>query len=982
MFERPMDFRVLGPLEVRVGECQLALGGPKQRTLLALLLLRANRVASQEWLVDGLWDQAPPATAVAQIQALVSRLRRLVGRERVLTQRPGYLLRVESGELDLALFEEQVAEARQAQEAGRLDGAAAGLQNALGLWRGAALGGATGPVVDAEAARLEELRLAALEARIEVDLERGRDGELVAELTGLVAGQPFRERLRGLLMVALYRAGRQADALAVHREGRRVLADELGLEPGRWLQQLERQVLAGDPALELQRESGSDMAVGPPSVPRQLPPDVGAFTGRAAEVAEVARVLEDAAPGGPVVISAIEGAGGIGKSALAVHVAHRVAERFPDGQLYVNLQGASAGMMPLEPLEVLGRFLRTLGVDGSGIPSDVDEAAGKFRSQVADKAVLVVLDNASDAAQVAPLLPASASCGVLVTSRRALTGLEGAGHVQLDVLSDDEAMALLSGVASAQRVAREPEAAGTVAKLCGWLPLALRIAGARLAARPHWPIATLAERLADEDRRLDELQLAETGVRASVAVSWQQLAGSTDAVDRAAVAALPILGMLDGPDVGVPVADRLLDQPDGASEVVLERLVDANLLESPLPGRYRLHDLLRLYAREQATTRHSEVERAAALTRALGFYVTGAWQTLGRLRPGDYRLRRMDDRWRDGRLELPDEQAALSWLETERDNLLAAVAQAASLDGPASAIAVQLAHAMFGLLWVRSYWDEMARVNETAVGVAARLGDRASEAQALNDLGGVRRKQGRYEEASAYIQQSLTAWREVADRHGEAAALNNLALLHEKQGRYHEALACHEESLSIRRDVGDRHGQAISLGNLGNLHEKQGRFDEALACHQQALASYRELGDRHGQAICLGNLGVLYRKQGQYDESSAYFDEGLTAYADLGDRYGHAHCLYGVGLLYREQYRFGEALARLERCLAVRRELGDPYVEAETLRELGVTLLATNRHNEAQRHLREALEIFEQLHSPDADGVRAMLEDEFAGQDR
>jgi tetratricopeptide (TPR) repeat protein len=912
----------------------------------------------------------------------VSQLRRLVGRERIVTQRPGYVLRVESGELDLARFERQANEARQAQAAGQPEDAAAGLHDALGIWRGPAFGGATGPVMEAESARLEELRLAALEARIELDLELGRNGELVAELTGLVADQPLRERLRGLLMVALYRAGRQADALAVYREGRRVLAEELGLEPGRWLQQVERLVLAGDPALETSGAPGGGTAAGSPSVPRQLPPDIAGFTGRTAELAELERMLAGAGPGGPVVISAIEGAGGIGKSALAIHVAHRITQRFPDGQLYVNLQGATAGMTPLDPLEVLGRFLRTLGVDGSGIPSDVDEAAGKFRSQVADKAVLVVLDNASDTAQVVPLLPGSASCGVLVTSRRALTGLDGADHVQLNVLSDDEAMALLSGVAGPQRIANEPEAAGTVARLCGWLPLALRIAGARLAARPRWPIALLAERLADEGRRLDELQLAEMGVRASVGVSWQQLADSTDAVDRAAIEALPMLGVLDGPDVGVPVADRLLDQPDGASEIVLERLVDAHLLESPRPGRYRLHDLLRLYACEQATSRRSEVERAAALSRALGFYVTGAWQTLGRLRPGDYRLRRMDDRWRDGALELPDERAALSWLETERANLLAAVTQAAGLDGPAAAIAVQLAHALFGLLWLRSYWDEMARVNETAVGVAARLGDRASEAQAFNDLGGVRRKQGRYEEASACIQQSLTAWRDVSDRHGEAAALNNLALLHEKQGRHHEALACHEESLSIRRDVGDRHGQAISLGNLGNLHEKQGRYDEALSSHEQALTNYRELGDHHGQAICLGNLGVLYRKLGRFDESSNYFDEGLTTYAELGDRYGHAHCLYGVGLLYREQHRYREALARLEECLAVRRELGDPYVEAETLRELGVTLLATDRRDEAQRHLQEALEILERLDSSDADGVRALLDAEFAGTHR
>jgi tetratricopeptide (TPR) repeat protein len=361
--------------------------------------------------------------------------------------------------------------------------------------------------------------------------------------------------------------------------------------------------------------------------------------------------------------------------------------------------------------------------------------------------------------------------------------------------------------------------------------------------------------------------------------------------------------------------------------------VDAQLLETHAPGRYRLHDLLRLYARERARQRHPEPARAAALTRALGFYVATAWQTLECLRPGDYRLDRADDRWRKGGLKFADEQAALGWLEAERANLLAAVQQAAATPGVPTEIALQLAQALFGFYWVRSHWDDRVRVNQTALGVARRVGDLAAQAQALNDLGGAYWRQGRYEEALACRRRSLAIYRELGDGHGQAASLGNLGLVYQGLGRDEEALSHHGEALTLCRELGDRRGQAISLGNLGAIHVRGGRFDEALACQRESLAIYRELGDRDGEADCLIDLGVAHGRQGQ----------------------------------------FAEALAVLRESLAVRRELCDHHGQANSLRELGVILRKLGRLEEARAHWLAALGTFERLRTSDAGRVRALL---------
>jgi DNA-binding SARP family transcriptional activator/tetratricopeptide (TPR) repeat protein len=926
----PVEFGLLGPLEIIDRDRAVPIRSAKHRILLAALLLRAGELVTVDELAEAIWGAALPADPRRVVQTYVTRLRKLLGGTELIQSRPeGYAIAVGPGDVDVRRFEMLLEKARDTARVEDRHAEAEVLRQALAMWRGEPLADVPSELLHrSTVARLGEQRLDALHRRVQVDLALGRHAELVPELRVLTDQHPLREPFWVQLMTALYRCNRQADALEAYQRVRGLVADELGVDPGPELRGLHQAILTNDPAL-----ASPSVAVRADlwARPSQLPMDLADFVGRDDLVQQIQHLLADELR---VPIVALSGSPGVGKTALAVHAAHRLAERFPDGQLYVNLHGATAGLQPLRPLEVLGRFLRSLGVEPAAIPLELEEASAAFRSRVAGRRLLVVLDNAADAAQVAPLLPASPGCGVLVTSRRAVSTLSGARHLPPDVLPAAGAVELLGRLAGHDRVAAEPEATAEVARCCGYLPLALRIAGARLAARPTWPVAALAGRLTDTQRRLEELEVAEAGVRASFQVSYQQLHNSADALDRAAAEAFGLLGVLDGPEMSVPMAARVLDAPEETAERVLERLVDAHLLETPKPGRYRLHDLLRLYARELASQRHSERARALALTRAIGFYVATAWQTLAVLRPGDYRLARADDRWRKGGLEFADQQAALGWVEVERPNLLAAVRQAVATPGVPAEIGMQLAQALFGFFWVRSHWEDWVQANKIALGVGRQMGDRAAQAQTHNDLGAGYYRQGQYDQALAHLHESLTIRRELDDSTGQALSLGNLGKLYQWQGRCEEALTCLQESLAICQELGDRRGQAGSLANLGELYQRQGRYEEALACLRESLAIRKHMADRHGQAHSLNNLGIVYERQGRYEK----------------------------------------ALACLQESLAIFRELGDSRSEAESLHELGVTLRALGRSEDARARWLEALAIFERLQTTDAAAqIRALL---------
>lgn len=616
--DEELELRILGPPEILAGGRPLALGGAKQRTLLAMLALHANRVVSADDLIDALWDGAPPATAPSQLQAQVSSLRSVLAHGSasgsLVTQAPGYLLRVGPGRLDLESFERACAAARSALAEHRPAEAAARFGAALALWRGPALGGLDARCLRAEVARLEEMRMVAIEGRIDAELAAGRHADVVAELLALVGAHPLRERLRALLMVALYRAGQQAQALVVYREGRRRLVDELGLEPGVQLRGVEQAILTADPALEAPAPAPFVRA------PSQLPADSSDFTGRETEVATLRDALAGSARGagaGAVPVAAITGQAGVGKTALAVHVAHELRDAFGDGQLYASLRGA--GDEPLDPPALLARFLRALGVDDASIPRSGDERADLYRSLLADRRVLVVLDDAAGAAQVRPLLPGSAGCAVLVTSRTSVVALEGARVLELDVLSPEHGVELLCRQAGRGRVESERGSAEAIVRACGCLPLAIRVAGARLAARAHWPLARLAARLADRRSRLDELAIGHLEVRASLALSYDRL----DAEHRGW---LRRLALLRSPVFTARAAAASLNVPLGRAEEAIETLVDAHLLAvaGPFGGdatRYRFHDLLRDFARERAVAEGGEREPGAGVARTFALAI-------------------------------------------------------------------------------------------------------------------------------------------------------------------------------------------------------------------------------------------------------------------------------------------------------------------------------------------------------------------------
>ncbi|MDH2424005.1 BTAD domain-containing putative transcriptional regulator [Sphaerisporangium sp. TRM90804] len=603
-----MDFKILGPIEVRgPNGTPIALGRRKQRVLLAALLLNVGTAISSQRMLDWLWHEQAPATAEANLYTYISALRRALGApSRIETGSNGYVFRAAPGEVDVTVFEDLAAKGRQALADGREDVALDRLTRALGLWRGEAVleGLPLPPPLRGETARLERLRATVVDASLEARLALGRHGEVLADLEALTRKDPLNERLTAQLMLALYRSGRRADALAVYQGARETLAAELGIDPGPDLIRMHRRILADNPALSLPRAVTGRRAF----APAELPIDSPAFTGRAAEKTRLWTSLTSAGPGAAVVI-AITGPAGIGKSELAVHVAHRVANRFPDGRLYVNLHGSTPGAAPLKPADVLARLLRSLG-DDTAVPADVDEAAARFRSLTDGKHLLLLLDNARDAAQVRPLLPASPTCRVVITGRRMLTSLDAVTHLRVGVMAEAEMFTLFGRLVGEQRVAADPWAARAIVRLCGGLPLAIRIVAARMIARPGLSPRALADRLAIEEHRLSELEADDRAIRASFMISYRALDDEGSRMFR-------LLSLLGRSDISVEVAAALADRSEAQTADLLDHLADAHLLEAAEPGWYRMHGLLRLFAREQARREETHDDEARAAQRAL-----------------------------------------------------------------------------------------------------------------------------------------------------------------------------------------------------------------------------------------------------------------------------------------------------------------------------------------------------------------------------
>lgn len=702
-------------------------------------------------------------------------------------------------------------------------------------------------------------------------------------------------------------------------------------------------------------------ALGRPRPPRELPGRAANFTGRDRERDALRAALTRDGERRAAAVVAVTGSGGIGKSALAIEVAHLLADQFPDGQLYLDLQGWSPRLAPLSPLDGLQHFLRSLGMGEADLPTTVDSASARYRSLLAGKTMLIVLDNAHDAEQVRPALPGGATCAVLITSRRTLGDLEGASLVRLATLSPADSLALLRQLAGARRIDDEPQAAAMLAHHCGYLPLALRIAASRLRDRPTWSVEALAARLADVRQRLEHLQIGDLEVRASLEVSYRRLLdrelGGAE-IGRAFL----LLGLPDGPDIDVEAASALLGVPPRAAEAALERLVDEHLLATAR-GRYRLHDLLRALAHELAARDLPGQERDAARRRLLRFYLDSA-------RAADRMLLRPSESFQvDGpageAVRFADRRAALAWFERERPNLVAAVEQAAHGETIPAEVVTGLAHALSSFLRLHSHLQDAQRCSRLAFGIARVAGGHRDQAEALNDLGLVALQQYRLDEATSLLQQSLALHRLAGDRSGERRALNNLGTVHERRRRYPEAVECYEQSIAIARELGDRLAEGRTLANLGVVRGHQRRYDEALDCHRQSLAICQEFGDRQGESTALNGIGRVHSDQGRYAEAIDHYLRDLAICEELGDRHAAGMALHDLGDAERGRGRPRAAVAHHERSLQLHREIGNLRGEAQTLGCLADDLDDLGLKEQAARCRQESAALNARLGEPD-----------------
>ncbi|MFF5970808.1 BTAD domain-containing putative transcriptional regulator [Streptomyces sp. NPDC012769] len=1094
------------------GATALKVGSPQQQAMLAVLLLRPGYAASATDLIAALWGEEPPSAAMTTVRTYAWRWRKALdagdrGEEGAgagaAAERPASVL-VSMGDGYRLVLPKLAVDAAQAEAlAGEAERTAPTdpprardlLNQALELWQGEPLAGIPGPFAERHRQRFEELRLTLLEERIGLDLALGRHSRCIPELTSLTTEHPLHERAYGLLMRALYQAGRQADALAVYRGVRQLFLSELGVPPGTDLEQLHRRILEGDPALaapdprpattkaagaaagpkaseaaerdgapgrtgpdagsggraalgsgsgpgatadadsgsgsgsearagepghrkgreERARKDERDTAARPsaaPPRPAQLPPDAADFTGRTAPV----RMLDEAL-GRPsaqaLVIATVVGMGGVGKTALALHVAHRVRETYPDGQLYVDLRGSDP--VPADPEAVLSGFLVALGVAGDAVPDGLDARSALFRSVVDGRRLLLVLDNAKDTAQIRPLLPGSVGCAVLTTGRTRPAGLPATVQVDLDVFQPAEALDLLGRTIGAERLDAEPEAARELVVACGYLPLAVRIVAARLAARPGWTVETLSRRLQVERRRIDELRIGDLAVAAAFELSYRQLPA-----DQAR--AFRLVASVDGPDIGLPAAAALLDLDEYDAEDLLEALVDVAMVESPFPGRYRYHDLLRAFARRRpAEEGESSVtgggaeggEARAARDRLLDHLLATACTAFQHAVPGDPAAGALGPARSPG-VALAGRDAAREWAAAERAGAAALAAQvaadASAGAGPTPGAAVPVGPGAIGPGTVgpgavgpgavgpggmpgtalRAAIDllialtpfvlsppsrQLATTADALAEAAVRHGDVRAAGRAHFLRGNVALAATRLDAAEAAARQAVDAARTAGDTVILRQALNDLGLICQFLSRYDEAVDHYDEALVLANELGHRSGALVTTVNAALARVRSGRAAEAVEICHEVLAELRTRQDDPGRAYTLYVLGLALHGLGQHEEAVTWFGECLAVAAGAGLRDRAAHARYRLADSLRSLGRADEALDHAGQALALCEELGAERDQAQALVVLGRSLMDLGRGGEAGARLRQAYEIFCRLGLPEAAEVAGLLEE-------
>jgi DNA-binding SARP family transcriptional activator/Tfp pilus assembly protein PilF len=949
-----VEFGLLGPLEVRRDGALVPIPAGRQRALLAALLLNADTVVLADELIEVLWGAMPPVSARASLHNYVKRLRKVLedaGHQRIATRPRGYLISVGPGGLDVTRFEELLAAARAAARDGEWKSAAQQAREALALWRGEPLADTGSQTLSArEAPRLAELRLQAVEVAIDAELQLGQHTEVIGELRRLAAGHPLRERLHALLMLALYRDGRQGEALAAYQAARRALVEELGTEPGAELSDLHQKILTAHPSLTA-GQPGRPVAGETVAATRTLPRDIAGFTGRQDELARLA-----GAPAGSVAeIRVIGGMAGVGKTTFAVHAAHRLAPRFPDGQLFLPLHGHTPGHHPVQPVDALASLLQTIGISAAQIPQGLQERAGLWRDRLADRRVLLVLDDAVGSEQVKPLLPGTGGSLVLVTSRRHLTALEDAQTISLDVLSSGEAAVLLVRLADRPDLRPEDAAVADLCALCGYLPLAIGLLARQLHHHPAWTPAGLAADLAAGLDRLELMSAENVSVAAGFDLSYAGLTGDQQRLFRR-------LGLHPGSDIDAYAAAALDDCPLTTARRQLAALYDHYLLTEPAAGRYRLHDLIREYVRILAMHEDGASGRDQAIGRLLDYYTYTAILAEGHLarqrRPTSAELTTPPSAVPD----LPDKTRALAWARAERANLLACLDHATETGQHARVVA--LTAGLAGLLQQDGPWTDAVTRHGIAVRAANESGDRPGQANALNKLGTMLELTGDYPGAVRALEEALSLARDLGDQLGQANALLNLGIVRRLTGDYPRAAQALEAALGIYRSLGDRLGQATVLLNLGGMQRLTGDYRGAAQSLETALGTYRDLGDRLGQAHSLNFLGAAQRLTGDYRGAAQSQEAALGIYRDLGYRLGQANSLTELGVTRRLTGDYPAAAQALEAALSLSCDLGYRLGQVNSLISLGGVRRLTGDYPRAARALEAALRLYRDLGEP------------------
>ncbi len=965
-----LRFTVLGPLQAWRGDAEIPLGPPQQRAVLAVLLLRHRRPVTVDELVDAVWGEDPPAKAIPIVRTYISQLRALLEADRVRYQTGDVLQRVARGyaiqtpeqSIDAAVFEDKVRAARELRDRGEPSTARDLLHAALAMWKGTPLSGVPGPYAEAERARLGELQLNVTETRLELDLECGGHRDVVPELLNLTAVHPLRERLQGLLMLALYRCGRPAEALAGYRRTRALLGEELGVDPSPDLQELHAGILRNDPALAVPAARGPESRRGA-AVPAQLPTDLADFTGRGAEVETVTQALRGGS-GTAVPIATLTGMGGAGKTTLALHAAHRVRDHFPDGQLFMDLRGMASP--PAAPAEVLAEFLRALGENDGRIPKDPAERAALYRSLLSQRRVLVVLDNAADTEQVLPLLPGSAGCAVIVTSRSRLATLPASARVGVEVFDPQAAAELFARVAGERRARAEQAAMTRLLELCGGLPLAVRIVASRLAARPDWSIAELLDRLDDEHGRLADLRIEALAVEATFRLGYRQL-------DAEQARAFRLLALPAPTSLSLVEAAAVLDRPVADVEPLVEGLVDVGMLESPTRGRYRYHDLLRLFARQRAEAEDPAAERTAAAARLLDVYLATARHAYGLMRPGHTVPRLLTPTARQG-LSFADEHEAAAWGSRALTAMFQVIQQ---VGDTAVGTAADLILALDPVLQAEHRWRDLVPVARDVLAAARRTGDRRAQRSLCYMLGGALMQVHELAAGRDLIERALDLCAADPEPTTEAMSRNVQALIESRYGRDAQALASWEQAVEVARTVPDPAVEALVLGNIVQTQLDGGSSDPALlALAERPLQLYRNLDDHHGQAQALYRLAQVLRRLGRPAEALRVHQDCLIILGPEGQPFVRAANLVRTAEVLLDLGRPESAARLAERGIDLSRQLGLDRFHALGACALGDVRAELGDRAAARAHWREALRLYEGLNmARQAHHVRSRLLD-------